>query len=302
MTMKQITAFILVSIFCLASCVTGQGGGAAGAGGETAAGGPQAAAQAPKPLNSFKTGERIYFAGGSGGAYTPGALDEYTVFEWDSAFTTILKETRYSASDSVLEKTEYTYAGNNPLTKTVKAIVSDEKGKEQEQVRTQVEYQYAQDRLWKETLKNKDGNVISSYEYRYDNQGNRAGRVMKNAKDQPMTETVYGYANGRLASAETKSSGGNRISSIEYQYDAQGSLVKQETRNAGGEVTSVLTSVWQNGLEMKNELAGADNALRQREFNEYGPEGELLKKTIENIQGKSARIIRYEYAVKTAGR
>jgi YD repeat-containing protein len=292
--MKVIAVLISVLILALASCATtqsGEGGGSAGSRGGTAA-----AAQAQKRQDSFKTREEVYFATGN----TAGVLDEYTVFEWDPAFTNLLKETRYSASDAVLEKIEYGYQGNTPATKTTKIVAADEKGKEQEQVRTQVAYQYAQGRLQTETLKNKDGNVVTSYEYAYDGEGNRASRTMKNGKGAVMAETLYSYANGRLASAETKSAAGNRISVIEYQYDGQGNPVKEESRNASGKITSVLTMTWQTGLEMKNELTGADNTPQQRETNEYS-DGLLTKKTIENIQGKSTRIIQYEYA-RAAGR
>jgi YD repeat-containing protein len=311
--MRIIAVFMSALMLTLAACASTQSGGSASggvstsgsggrtttAGGGTAAGGA-AAASAQAQRNSFKTRESVFFATGSGGGYTAGTLDEYTVFEWDSGFANVVKETRYSASDSVLEKIEYTYQGNNPATKITKIIIADERGREQEELRSQVAYQYAQGRLQNETLKNKDGNVITSYEYAYDGQGNRASRIMKNGRGIVMTETTYTYANGRLASAETKSASGSRISFIEHQYDAQGNLIKQETRNASGKTTSVFTAAWQNGLEMKNELTGADNAPQLRETNEYSS-GDLIKKTIENLQGKSVQIIQYEYA-KAAGR
>jgi hypothetical protein len=297
----RIIAVCISVLILLASCASTQpGAGDSGAGStvvtETvsrpaASETPAAPPQAPK-RNSFLTKESVYFADGD----AAGTLDEYTVYEWNPAFTTLLKETRYSASDALLEKIEYTYQGTNPVMKTTKVIVADERGREQEQVRTQVVYQYAQDRLQKETIKNNSGGTISSYEYAYDGQGHRASRVMKNGKDAVMTETAYTYANGRLVSAETKSAGGSTISSIAYQYDGQGNLVKQETRNASGKTTSVMTAIWQNGYEMKNELIGADNAPQQRETNEYSPLGDMVKKTIENVQGKSVQIIQYEYA------
>ncbi|MDR2479712.1 MAG: hypothetical protein LBD48_10435 [Treponema sp.] len=300
--MRIIALFISVLILVAVSCATTQSGGGAtaqtgGRSGQTAGQG-QSAGQAPRQRDSFKIKELVFFADGAAN----GMLDEYIVFEWDPSFTNVVKETRYSASDSVLEKIEYGYQGNNPATKITKKIVADDKGKEQEQVQTQVEYQYERDRLQKETLKSAAGVIGSYYEYTYDAQGNRASRIWKNGKDAVMAETVYSYANGRLASAETKSAGGNRISSVAYQYDEQGKLVKQETRGADGKISSVLTAVWQNGLEAKHELIGADNTPQQRETNEYNPAGDLVKKTIENVQGKSTRIIQYEYTGKTSGR
>jgi YD repeat-containing protein len=169
---------------------------------------------------------------------------------------------------------------------------------EQDQVRTLIEYEYDQGLLQKETMKNKDGSVISVYEYSYDGQGNRTGRVWKNSRGVKVAETVYAYTDGKLVSSETKNAGGNKINSIEYQYDAQGSRVKQESRDGSGKITSVFTAVWQNGFETRNEFLGADNAVQQRETNTFGADGELIQKLIENIQGKSAQVIKYEYAFK----
>jgi YD repeat-containing protein len=292
--MKIIAVCTCVLILALASCATTQSGGAPGEAGGAAAGSP-AAGQAPRQRNSFKARELVYFTAGSPGGYAAGALNEYTVFEWNSGFTNIVQETRYSASDAALEKTEYTYQGNSPAAKIIKVFVPDEKGKAQEQVRTQVEYQYDQGRLRTETLKNKDGNVVTLYEYVYDGQGNLTSRIMKNGKGAVMAETVYTWTGGRRVSAEIKNAGGTIISSTQYQYDRQGSLVKEESRNAGGKVTSVLTITWQNGLEVKSELTGADNTPQQRETNEYNAGGDLIKKIIENLQGSSAQIIQYEY-------
>ena len=293
--MRIIAVCTCVLILALASCASTQSGGAAGAAGGGGAAGSPAAGQTPQQRNSFKAKEQVYFAAGSAGKYTAGTLNEYTVFEWDSAFANIVKETRYSASDAVLEIIEYAYQGNAPASKVIKIIVPDEKGKAQEQVRTKVEYQYDQGRLQTETLKNKDENVVTLYEYAYDGQGNLISRTMKNGKGAVMAETAYTWAGGRRVSAEIKNAGGTKISSTEYQYNRQGSLIKEESRNAGGKVPSVLTITWQNGLEMKSELAGADNAPQQRETYEYNAVGDLTKKTIENLHENSAQIIQYDY-------
>jgi hypothetical protein len=313
--MKVIAIFVCALILGFGSCATTQSGGGASPGGETGGGaaGPAgenlpAVAVPVKPAETrreaFKTKEQVFFANGSAGSYTPGALDEYTAYEWDSAFSNLLRETRCSASGAVLEKIEYAYDGKNLKKKTslVTDVIQDPRNpsrvQEQEQVRTQVEYEYDQGLLRKETMKNKDGGVISVYEYSYDSQGNRTGRVWKNARGLTVAETAYTYSGGKLMSSETKNAGGSRINSAEYQYNAQGNLVKQESRDANGKTTSVLASVWQNGLEVQDEFLGADNAVQQRETNTYGADGELIQKIIENAQGKSAQIIKYEYAFK----
>jgi hypothetical protein len=301
--MKRFALFAGACIISFVSCATqgGSAGGTDAAPGALEAGG----AQQVKPVESrrefVKIKEQVFFAEGSAGKYTAGTLDEYTVSEWDPSLSNLVKETRYSASDAVLETTEYTYQGNNPVTKITKIPVLDtvnNRTQAQDQIRTQVEYTYSQGLLQKETLKNKDGAVVSVYEYTYDSQGNRTGRVWKNGKDTKLAEIVSVWTDGKLMSSETKNAGGSRINSTEYQYDSQGNQIKQESRGADGKTTSTLVSAWQNGLDVQDELSGADNAAQQREINTYGPDGELTQKIIENLPGKSAQIIKYEYKFK----
>jgi YD repeat-containing protein len=303
--MKRTVILAGVLIVCFVSCVTTQGGDK-GADGGAASGEIQQAAVKPveNRRNFVRTREQVFFAAGSAGSYSAGALDEYTVSEWDPSLSNLLKETRYSASSAVLEKIEYVYQENNLISKTtsIPTAVQDPRNPsrtlEQDQVRTRVEYAYEQGRLQKETMKNKDGEIVSVYEYTYDGQGNRIGRVWKNAKGVKLAETTYAFTDGKPASVETRSPSGSKINVTAYQYDAEGNLVKQETSDAGGKITSALVSVWQNGLDVKDELSGSDNAVQLRESNIYGPDGELIQKIVENIQGKSAQVIRYEYAFK----
>jgi hypothetical protein len=53
---------------------------------------------------------------------------------------------------------------------------------------------------------------------------------------------------------------------------------------------------------MRNEMLAAHGTVRMRVTNEYGNNGELVKKTVENIQGSSKQIIQYEYTFQDARR
>ena len=101
-----------------------------------------------------------------------------------------------------------------------------------------------------------------------------------------------------MITSETRDAGDNKISSTKYTYDSQGNLTNQQVFNGAGQVTSVISSVWRAGLETRNEIASPDGNVQLRVTNEYGKDGELTKKTIENFQGSSKQFIQYEYVFR----
>ena len=98
-----------------------------------------------------------------------------------------------------------------------------------------------------------------------------------------------------MIASETKDAGDNKIASTKFSYDGQGNLIGQQVFNGAGQVTSVISSVFQGGLETRNETKTPDGTVLMRVTNEYGKEGQLDTKTIENIQGSSKQVIKYEY-------
>jgi YD repeat-containing protein len=147
--------------------------------------------------------------------------------------------------------------------------------------------------------------VISTYEYSYDSKGNRISRIIKNRAGDRLAETVYTYdTQGKMLTSETKgdSSEGAGISSTQYQYDGQGNLIKQIVRNSEGRTTATINAVWQDGNEVRNEMLGPDGSIQMLVTNEYGTNGELVKKTIDNRQGASKQIMQYEYTFRPVRR
>jgi YD repeat-containing protein len=226
--------------------------------------------------------------------FADGSLDEYTTSEWDKGYTHVDNEVKYSASGAMLEQVEFAY--------------NDDKGWKSSKITRDVEsrlknrivYQYNdQGYLWRESLVDNKGKVVSTYEYGYDNKGNQISRVMKNRTGNKLAETVYTYdAGGKMLTSETRDAGDNKISSTKYTYDSQGNLTNQQVTNGAGQVTSVISSVFQGGLETRNEIKAPDGSVQMRVTNEYGKDGELTKKTIENIQGASKQFIQYEYVFR----
>jgi len=262
--MRKVVLSVVAFIFSIATC--SQSGGRA--------------------RDAFEVKHSIFFADGS--------LDEYTTSEWNSAYTHVDNEIKYSASGTMLEQVEFAY--------------NDDKGWKSSKITRDVEsrlknrivYQYnEQGNLWRESLVDNKGKVVSTYEYGYDNRGNQISRVMKNRTGNKLAETIYTYdASGKMITSETRDAGDNRISSTRYTYDSQGNLTNQQVFNGTGQVTSVISSVWRAGLETRNEIATPDGRVQMRVTNEYGRDGELTKKTIENIQGSSTQVIQYEYVFR----
>jgi len=230
--------------------------------------------------------------------FADGTLDEYTTSQWDSAYTHIDSQSRYSASGAMLEQVEFAYNDDKGYITT--KITRDVESR----LKNRVVYQYnPQGRLFRESLVDNKGKIISTYEYTYDNKGNRISRIIKNRAGDRLAETIYDFDNqGRMITSKTQDFGGGAISSTEYQYDAQGNLVKQVVRNNEGRATATINAVWQDGNEVRNEMLGADGSVQMRVTNEYGGNGELVKKTIENFQGASKQIMQYEYTFRPARR
>jgi hypothetical protein len=230
--------------------------------------------------------------------FADGSLDEYMTSEWDSGYTRIDNEVRYSASGAMLEQVEYAYNEDKGF-KTTK-ITRDVESR----LKNRIVYQYnPQGLLFRESLVDNKGKVVSTYEFGYDAKGNQTSRIMKNRTGNKLAETTYTYdAGGKMLTSETKDAADRKISATKYTYDRDGNLVNQQVTNAEGRVTSVTSSVFQAGRETRNEIATPDGSVQMRITNEYGRDGELTKKTIENFQGDSKQFIQYEYFFRAARR
>jgi hypothetical protein len=230
--------------------------------------------------------ESIFFA--------DGALDEFTAMEYDPEFSTKIGQSRYSASGALLEQVEFSYNDQGSLSGE---IVRDMESR----LKNRVVYEYNdQGLLWKETRTNKDSKPISSFEYRYDEGGNLAFRAIFNAAGSKLAETAYTLNSDGLAiGSETTDGSGKKISSTENQYDSAGRLTGQKIYNAAGELSVVIKAVWRGGNEVESEQQGADGSVQLKVFNSYGSKGELLSKRIENLQGESTQIVKYDYTFKS---
>jgi hypothetical protein len=267
---------IAAGALVFSSCATGQKKAEGASGPAAAAGGVSSG------RDTVETKESILFADGT--------LDEYIVMEYDPSFTSLVSQSRYSASGALLETVEFTYQSGRLTAKLTRDAENRSKAG--------VAYQYNdQGRLWRETLTNEAGTAVSSYEYGYDAGGNCISRIVTNGAGVKLAETRYTFnAAGLMTASETLDGSGRKINSAENRYDSQGNLAGQNIYNAGGKLISTINAVWTGGREVKNEQLGADGTVQVRVSNEYGPDGNLVRKTVENLQGKSTQVFEYEYA------
>ncbi|MDR0624523.1 MAG: hypothetical protein LBG10_08860 [Treponema sp.] len=278
--MKIAVIFITILTLLFGSCATDQK-----AAGESSGAQPEAA-RAPSGQIPVETRSSVLFADGS--------LDEYLTSDYDPSLTTLTHQDRYSASGTLLEQMEYAYQEDRGWLTT--KITRDVENR----IKTRIVYEYdSQGRMIRETLVNKSGKAVSSYAYGYDEKGNRVSRIVNSGTGVKLAETTYTFNNaGLIIASETKDGSGNKINSAENQYDAGGNLISQKVYNGRGEITTVIKAVWQDGLEVENEQADSTGAVQLRIVNEYGPEHELIRRKVENLQGQSTQIVQYEYKFK----
>jgi hypothetical protein len=262
---------IVAGTLVFSSCATGQKG----------AGGPAAAVSSGPEM--VETKESVLFADGT--------LDEYVTLEYDSSFSRLASQSRYSASGALLETVEFSYSDESG--QLAAKLTRDAENRP----KAGLAYQYnEQGLLWRETLRDNANKVVSSYEYGYDAGGNRISRTVSNGAGVKLAETRYTFnAAGQISSSETFDGSGKKIHSTENSYDSRGNLVSQKVYNAGGGLIATINAVWARGREVKNEQLGADGTVQVRVTSEYGPNGHLTRKTVENFQGGSTQIFEYEY-------
>ena len=240
------------------------------------------------------------------------SLDEFVETRWDEpGFNHINFEERFPASGGYIdertrlrlgyiEQIEFAYNERGNITTR---LTRDTENRQ----KSRVTFQYnPQNLLFRESVQEvrlRDRRPpeffnAATYEYTYDSNGNRIRRVYMDRTNNQLAETTYTYnAQNKLTRSETKV-GGNIVSSTVYSYDGDGNLVREEVRNAADAITARTNITWQNGRETSRVTIGADGKANLQITNEYSEDGQLSRRTIENIQGESKQIVVYEYTFR----
>jgi RHS repeat-associated protein len=89
------------------------------------------------------------------------------------------------------------------------------------------------DRLLSKTALDKDGHLLVSYAYTYDDAGRKLTQTEDHGQGAGNEVTTYAYDNaGRLASETLRDAAGNQISSHAYTYDSAGNRLTETTTDA----------------------------------------------------------------------
>jgi len=221
--------------------------------------------------------------------FADGALDGYTVSE-RNADGALLAQIRHTASGTPVERIDISYADGKIQSREIR----DAEGK----LTSKRTFSYGSDGvLIGETLEDAAGKRLSSFAYSYDANGKRVSWIVRDSKNSPVAETTYSYRDGKIQNAELKDGSGRKTGSSRYDYDGD-RLAKQSFYDAGGSLLRVEESTWTNGKLVLEERKSAGGVVQQRTTYEYGPDGELLRKTLEDVAGKSKLTTTYEYAFK----
>jgi hypothetical protein len=222
--------------------------------------------------------------------FADGSLDESIISDRDQTGS-IIAQSRVTASGTVVERTEFVYQENKPQYKSVK----DGDGK----LVSRRTYAYTPSgALAGESIEDGAGKRLSSFEYAYDAADHRTKWSVKDSGGTVLAETVYTYTDGKIQNAELRDGIGRKTGSSTYEYDADGRLVKQTFFDVNGSVLRIETTAWKDGKIASEERKTAGNTVQQRTSNEYGNDGELLKKIVEDFVGKSKLITTYEYVIR----
>lgn len=224
--------------------------------------------------------------------FADNTIDEYTVSVWDEKRWVLQYQTKYSASGAILEKTEYFYVGNQLAEKIVK-------DRDDKIVSRRAYFYNANGLLTGETVTDANGKLVSSYEYVYDAQNNKISWIVKDNNNSKVAETKYLYSNGNVRSALLTDGAGKKNGSSQYDYDADGNLSLVSYFNALDSLIRKEFSYWEKGLLVKEERTSAGGQVLQRTTYEYGSNKELVRKIVEDLQGKSKQIVEYEYTIRT---
>ncbi|AEJ20672.1 hypothetical protein [Gracilinema caldarium] len=227
--------------------------------------------------------------------FSDGSVDEYTITTWDNTWKYIQNQRRYSASGAVLETTEFVYEKNLLVGKTIKD--------REDKVVSRRSYMYTPAGLLSsEVIYDANGKLVSAFEYVYDAQNNKILWIVKDANNSKVAETKYIYKNGKVQSAELYDTTGKKNGSSSYEYDSEGHLYQVSYFNGLGTLLRKELSYWEKGVLVKEERTNVGGQVLQRISYEYGPYKELVKKTVEDLQGKSKQTVVYEYTIRTETR
>lgn len=109
---------------------------------------------------------------------------------------------------------------------------------------TVTEYRYADDRLVSISVTGPLRNLLKRYERAYDERGLARTESEIDSQGAVLRTTSYRWSGQRLDREETRDGAGKTLSAVQYGYDADGRLVRQEFFGQDGSLLEVQTQLW----------------------------------------------------------
>jgi YD repeat-containing protein len=247
---------------------------------------PVAIVAPPPPPEPVWAVRRIPLETRSVGRYPDGSIDQTIKSDYDKNLR-LVAQAKLNGIGVIQESSEYLYAGDRLSQKNVK----NGDGK----MTSRRFYQYDDaGRLIGERLEDGVGKIVSTHEYAYGDAGERTLWVMRNAAGAVLARTVYAYADGRLVRSDTTDGAGKPNSIVRYLYAPNGDPASEEYYDGRDQLLRRDAFVYADGRRVQEERRTPGGQAQQRISYTYGPDGEVVRRLVEDLVGKTS--FSYEYA------
>ncbi len=152
--------------------------------------------------------------------------------------------------------------------------------------------------LKRETMRDAKGIIQSVSEYGYNAGGQKTSWIVLDAAGNALAQTDYAYnAAGALKQIAMSKGAGIATGTAEYELNAAGQLIALTYFTPAKTVERRTVYTWKDGTISEETVYRAENRLERKYKYTYGPNGEVLTKTLVDAGGANREVSAYEYKV-----
>ena len=227
--------------------------------------------------------------------FADGIVDQITENTWSPDYTRILSSlTRKPSLPEPVSRTNYTYSDG--------ILTSRSSFGPDNALQNRSTFDYdAQGRLIRETMADGKGVTQSVSEWAWSEERKTEWRVL-DATGRILAKTAYRYENDRLSELQMSDGAGNSTGRGVYQYNDEGQLVGIRYFNAAGTPQDRIEYSLENGRLIHEKSYRADGRLERGLLYNYGPEGQILSKTLTDASGRRRESTSFDYSFRTETR
>ena len=139
----------------------------------------------------------------------------------------------------------------------------------------------------RQELYRQDGSLLEQVLFQYDEQGNLVREERQSAQGQTSSVQVYEWLQGRLTTKTSYGSGGICTGSVQYSYNADGFLIREDRLSgSGGPLGGTLYERDADGLCLKMTYLDPGGTATLWVESEYDQAGTLLRETMQMPDGQ----------------